>query len=175
MLAELQSACESLDDAISGTDPAVLSGTECATVVELLARCDKRSAALRSVAHFGRCIKAELRTALGLGDPPLFAGAVCSEEGCDRRYHLQLDQIDPVANGGPTSYRNLGPLCGPGHKEKTRRDREAGLLGPPPHPPADNPPRKISGETASAHRDTPPTGCASVTKQPALNSTLTTE
>ena len=33
--------------------------------------------AIRTVAHFGRHIKAELRTALELGDPPGFEGAVC--------------------------------------------------------------------------------------------------
>jgi hypothetical protein len=41
-----------------------------------------------TVAHYGRYMKAELRTALGLGRPPLFDGVVCVEEGCDRRYHL---------------------------------------------------------------------------------------
>jgi hypothetical protein len=107
-----------------------------------------------TVAHFGRYIKAELRTALGLGDPPLFAGAVCSEEGCDRRYHLQIDHLDPVAHGGPTSYQNLNPKCGADHREKTRRDREAGLLGPHPNTTT----QTFSGETASAHRDTPPSG-----------------
>ncbi len=84
---------------------------------------------ITTVAHYGRYQKAELRTALGLGPPPLFDGAVCTNEGCDRRYHLEWDHIDPVANHGPTSYENLVPRCTPHHREKTRRDREAGLLG----------------------------------------------
>jgi hypothetical protein len=84
---------------------------------------------ITTVAHYGRYQKAELRTALGLGPPPLFNGAVCTNEGCDRRYHLEWDHIDPVANHGSTSYENLAPRCTPHHREKTRRDREAGLLG----------------------------------------------
>ncbi|MDQ1376327.1 MAG: hypothetical protein QOE15_500 [Acidimicrobiaceae bacterium] len=87
---------------------------------------------IASVAHYSRYKKAELRTALGLGAPPLFDGVVCSDEGCDRRYHLEWDHIDPVAHDGPTSYANLAPRCLPHHREKTRRDREAGLLGPRP-------------------------------------------
>jgi len=86
-----------------------------------------------TVAHFGRHINAELRTALGLGDPPLFDGAACAAAGCDRRHRLQWDHVDPVANRGPTKFDNLQPLCSPCHAEKTRRDREAGLLDP--HPP----------------------------------------
>ena len=86
--------------------------------------------AIGTVAHYGRHIRAELRTALGLGPPPLFEGAVCMDEGCDRRYHLQWDHLDPFAHGGPTSFDNLGPRCTPHHREKTRRDREDGLLGP---------------------------------------------
>ncbi len=94
--------------------------------------------AITTVAHFGRHISAKLRTALGLGAPPLFDGAVCGEEGCGRRYHLEWDHRDPVAHLGPTSMDNLGPLCHPCHKEKTRRDREAGLLKPrPPSPKPD--------------------------------------
>ena len=85
--------------------------------------------AIQAVAHFGRHIKAEVRTALSLGTPPLFEGVTCDEPGCDRRYHLEWDHVDPVANGGPTSYLNLKPRCTPHHVEKTERDREAGLLG----------------------------------------------
>ena len=69
-----------------------------------------------------------LRTALDLGAPPEFNGTVCAAPGCDRRYHLQDDHIDPVANGGPTSYLNRQPLCPPDHRIKTEQDRKAGLL-----------------------------------------------
>ena len=82
-----------------------------------------------TVAHYGRHIPAHVRTALDLGDPPTFEGAVCDEEGCERRWGLQWDHLDPVANGGATSLANLGAKCTPCHQEKTERDRLAGLLG----------------------------------------------
>jgi 5-methylcytosine-specific restriction endonuclease McrA len=81
-----------------------------------------------TVAHLGRKTTAELRTALLLGAPPVFDGLECSEEGCDRRYHLELDHIDPVANGGPSALVNIEPLCWPHHRVKTEKDRKAGLL-----------------------------------------------
>jgi hypothetical protein len=84
---------------------------------------------IKMVKHFGRHISAELRSALNLGTPPLFTGPVCNcEAECGRRRGLQWDHIDPVANDGPTSYENLQPLSHRDHKEKTKRDREAGLL-----------------------------------------------
>jgi 5-methylcytosine-specific restriction endonuclease McrA len=43
---------------------------------------------------------------------------------------LEWDHVDPRANGGPTSFVNLEPLCWPHHQEKTERDRKAGLLQP---------------------------------------------
>jgi hypothetical protein len=82
-----------------------------------------------TVAHFGRHIPAELRTALELGVPPGFDGVSCAEAGCERRYHLEWDHINPVANRGETSFDNLQPRCWPHHREKTERDRAAGLLG----------------------------------------------
>jgi len=81
-----------------------------------------------TVVHYGRHIKAELRTALELGAVPDFDGVSCIEAGCDRRYHLEWDHVDPRANRGPTSYANLEPRCYPHHREKTERDRRAGLL-----------------------------------------------
>ena len=82
---------------------------------------------VRAVKHFGRHLGAELRTALDLGPPPRFAGAACAE--CGGRFGLEYDHVDPVANGGPTSYDNLQPLCWRHHRDKTERDRRAGLLG----------------------------------------------
>ena len=83
---------------------------------------------LHTIAHFGRRWPAVLRTALELGAPPDFNGRICAAPGCDRTYHLQDDHIDPVANGGPTSYRNNQGLCPPDHRIKTEQDRKAGLL-----------------------------------------------
>ncbi len=89
---------------------------------------------IHTVAHFGRHLPAHLRTALELGAPPEFDGVKCADEGCERRYGLQWDHIDPCANGGQTSFENLQPLCTPGHIEKTERDRRAGLLSEPDPP-----------------------------------------
>jgi hypothetical protein len=83
---------------------------------------------IHSIAHFGRRYPAVLRTALDLGAPPDFKGAVCADPNCDRSYHLQRDHIDPVANGGLTSYANNQLLCPPNHRIKTNQDRKAGLL-----------------------------------------------
>ncbi|MGH9036347.1 MAG: HNH endonuclease, partial [Acidimicrobiia bacterium] len=93
---------------------------------------------IETVVHYGRHIKAEVRTALELGAVPDFDGVRCAEAECDRRYHLEWDHVDPHANWGPTSYDNLRPRCHPHHQEKTARDRQAGLLrgrGPGPDPP----------------------------------------
>jgi len=83
-----------------------------------------------TVAHLGRYMSAELRTALELGGVPHFEGKECVELGCGRRYGLEWDHDDPVANHGPTSFDNLKARCWPHHQEKTERDRQAGLLGP---------------------------------------------
>jgi len=85
---------------------------------------------IHTVKHLGRHIPAELRTALELGPAPTFDGAACVD--CGRRHGLQWDHVNPVANKGVTSYRNVDPRCWPDHHEKTERDREAGLLGPRP-------------------------------------------
>jgi len=83
-----------------------------------------------TVVHFGRHISAELRTALELGKPPGFEGVRCAEAGCERRWSTEWDHVDPVANGGATSFANLEGRCAyPCHKDKTERDRKAGLLG----------------------------------------------
>lgn len=86
--------------------------------------------AIRTVTHLGRHIPAHLRTALDLGPLPELDGVTCVETGCGRRYGLEWDHVDPVANGGATSFDNLRPRCQPHHADKTERDRGAGLLGP---------------------------------------------
>jgi HNH endonuclease len=84
---------------------------------------------IHTVAHVGRHIPAELGAALELGALPELDGVTCGEDACDRRYGLEWDHVDPVANGGETSFDNVQPRCWPHHREKTARDREAGLLG----------------------------------------------
>jgi hypothetical protein len=80
-----------------------------------------------TVAHYGRHINAEIRTALELGHPPDFDGLMCCEPGCDRKYGLEIDHVDPRANHGETSLKNLKPRCKPHHREKSERDRQQGL------------------------------------------------
>jgi hypothetical protein len=87
---------------------------------------------ISTVAHFGRHIPAELRTALELGPPPDFDGVSCTEPGCGRRYGLEWDHIDPVAHNGPTSYENIQAVCRRHHWQKTEQDRQAGLFQPEP-------------------------------------------
>jgi hypothetical protein len=84
---------------------------------------------VHTVAHFGRHRTAKLETALRLGAPPDFDGVTCSVPECERRYGLEWDHLDPVANGGPTAFANLRAKCKPHHWAKTERDRRAGLLG----------------------------------------------
>ncbi|MCU1463505.1 MAG: protein of unknown function endonuclease [Acidimicrobiales bacterium] len=80
-----------------------------------------------TVAHYGRHINAEIRTALELGEPPDFDGVVCCEPGCGRRFGLEFDHVDPRANHGETSLENLAPRCRPHHRDKSERDRQRGL------------------------------------------------
>ncbi len=80
---------------------------------------------IETVAHYGRHINTEVLTALTLGAPPDFDGVSCSQAGCDRRYHLERDHVNPRGNHGPTSLENLQLLCWPHHQEKTARDRRA--------------------------------------------------
>jgi hypothetical protein len=124
---------------------------------------------IHTIAHFGRRYPAVLQTALDLGPPPIFNGNVCAAPGCDRRYHLQRDHIDPVANDGETSYANSQPLCPPDHRLKTERDRTAGLLSrkkaspaaaspaDAPHPSAASAPCATSAPSAPAPPTTAPT------------------
>ncbi|HWC39808.1 MAG TPA: HNH endonuclease, partial [Acidimicrobiales bacterium] len=82
---------------------------------------------IETVKHVGRTIPAELRTAIELGDPPEFNGLICTD--CGKRYGLERDHLDPVANGGLTAYDNMRGRCWDCHQRKTERDRQAGLLG----------------------------------------------
>ncbi|MDX1689826.1 MAG: HNH endonuclease [Acidimicrobiia bacterium] len=87
---------------------------------------------LRHLKRWTRSIPAGVRTALRLGDPPEFDGPACVD--CGARFGLQIDHVDPVANGGPTSLPNSKWRCEPCHLAKTRQDRDAGLLTPRPPP-----------------------------------------
>ena len=62
---------------------------------------------IRTVAHFGRHRPAHLETALLLGAPPDLDGVTCADVGCDRRYGLEWDHVNPLSNGGTTSLDDL--------------------------------------------------------------------
>jgi hypothetical protein len=101
---------------------------------------------VQSIRHFGRHLSAELRTALDIGEPPGFNGAKCVD--CGRRYGLEYDHVDPLANHGPTALSNLAPRCWVDHQAKTGRDRQAGLLGPRPPAPKSTGARSHGGTQA---------------------------
>jgi hypothetical protein len=92
---------------------------------------------VRTVAHLGRHVPAEVRTAL------IAQGRRCDVEGCARAGYLELDhcEVDHAA-GGPTSLDNLTWLCWQHHRRKT----DGARLGPrnpvtgkrPLGPPADS-------------------------------------
>ena len=106
--------------------------------------------AVQRIKRFGRRYTAELLTALNLGDPPLFSGPSCTD--CGSTFRLQRDHVDPVGNGGMTSLHNMKLRCDPCHEAKTRRDREAGLLGP------NAPSRKTFRDRKRTRDRPPPTG-----------------
>ncbi|MCZ7526255.1 MAG: HNH endonuclease [Acidimicrobiia bacterium] len=89
---------------------------------------------VEAVRHFGRRIPAELRTALEVRSILEHGDVTCSVPGCDRRAGLEWDHHDPHANGGPTSYQNLQPLCAPTTTTRptaTGHDPTAGAPDPP--------------------------------------------
>ena len=74
----------------------------------------KKGKDITTVAHLGRHIPAELRTALIVG------GRECDVDGCDNRGYLELDHIHDHAKRGPTAWWNLHWLCYIHHQRKTR-------------------------------------------------------
>ncbi len=87
---------------------------------------------IHTVAHLGRYIPTELRTALEIGNPPEFDGITCS--GCGKKFNLQWDHLDPVCAGGLTTYANEDPKCWECHAKKCDEERAAGLYSKPPPP-----------------------------------------
>ncbi len=81
----------------------------------------KRGRDILTVAHLGRHVPAEVRTAL------LVSGRACDVEGCDHRGYLERDHTHDYAKGGPTAFWNLGWLCYAHHRLKS----SGWLLGPP--------------------------------------------
>ena len=82
----------------------------------------KKGKDITTVAHLGRHIPAELRTAL------IVSGRECSIEGCSGREYLELDHCEiDHAKGGPTAWWNLTWVCSIHHDRKS----SGWILGPP--------------------------------------------
>jgi hypothetical protein len=76
---------------------------------------------IRTVAHLGRHVPAEVKTAMLVG------GRECDVEGCECRNYLELDHSEvDFAAGGPTAYWNLTWLCSVHHRRKS----SGWVLGP---------------------------------------------
>jgi hypothetical protein len=74
----------------------------------------KKGKDIRTVAHLGRHVPAEVMTAL------IVSGRECDVEGCDCRGYLERDHVQDHARGGLTSFENLGWLCYRHHRLKSR-------------------------------------------------------
>jgi hypothetical protein len=75
----------------------------------------KQGRDIRTVAHLGRHVPAEVRTAMIVG------GRECEVVGCHSRGYLERDHCEvDFANGGPTAWWNLAWLCSVHHRRKTR-------------------------------------------------------
>ena len=85
---------------------------------------------LRHFKRWTRNIPIEVQLALEIGAPPDFDGVKCVD--CGNRFRNERDHIEPRNSGGSTSNGNLDWRCDPCHEEKTKRDRAAGKLTPPP-------------------------------------------
>ena len=81
----------------------------------------KKGKDILTVAHLGRHIPAEVRTAL------VVSGRECDVEECHHRGYLERDHVQDHARGGPTSFANLGWLCYRHHRLKSG----GWQLGPP--------------------------------------------
>ena len=82
----------------------------------------KRGKDIATVAHLGRHVPAELRTALTV------AGRECDVAGCHHRGYLEIDHSEvDYAKGGPTAWWNLTWFCSVHHKRKSA----GATLGPP--------------------------------------------
>jgi len=68
---------------------------------------------IKTIAHMGRALPAKLCTAVEERD------RVCQVPRCDMTLGLEIDHIEPFAEGGETSFKNLVRLCKRHHLQKT--------------------------------------------------------
>lgn len=98
---------------IAGIGPIPVATARALASDAILAAVLTEGADVKGVAHLGRTIPARLRTALQARDTE------CAVPGCHNRHRLEIDHIEPFAEGGPTSLDNLVRLCRPHHHMKT--------------------------------------------------------
>lgn len=115
---------------------------------------------IMKLAHFGRRLSVELKSALLLGPGPGFEGASCAAPGCGRRYGLEIDHRVPLSERGPTSYDNLQPLCKAHHWQKTESDRAAASIPWPERATAEGGAAGGTGGRAKAPPEAPDNGQA---------------
>jgi hypothetical protein len=100
----------------------------------------KKGRDIMTVAHLGRHVPAEVRTAMVVG------GRECDVEGCECRSYLELDHSEvDFAAGGPTAWWNLTWMCWKHHRRKSSR----WVLGPR-NPHTGKRPLRPPGEQSSA-------------------------
>ena len=98
---------------IDGIGPIPVATARALSSDAILSAILTKGADVKAVAHLGRTIPARLRTALQARDTE------CAVPGCHNRHRLEIDHIEPFAEGGPTSLDNLVRLCRPHHHMKT--------------------------------------------------------
>jgi hypothetical protein len=103
-----QETCE-----IPGIGPIPVATARALASDSILSAVLTEGADVTAVAHLGRTIPARLRTALVARDTE------CAVPGCHNRHRLEIDHIEPFAEGGPTSLDNLVRLCRHHHHMKT--------------------------------------------------------
>ncbi len=108
---------------IPGVGPVDVSWVKALIGSAFLTAVIKRGKDILTVAHLGRHVPAEVITAL------IVNGRECDIDGCNHRGYLERDHRHGHAQGGPTSYKNLGWLCYRHHRLKS-----AGWTLGPPHP-----------------------------------------
>jgi Domain of unknown function (DUF222)/HNH endonuclease len=98
---------------MAGVGPIPVATARALSSDSILAAILTEGADVKAIAHLGRTIPARLRTALQARDTE------CAVPGCHNRHRLEIDHIEPFAEGGPTSLDNLVRLCRPHHHMKT--------------------------------------------------------
>ncbi len=107
---------------IPGTGPVNVNWVRAVLSTAFITAIVKKGKDIATVAHLGRHVPAEVRTAM------IVSGRECSIEGCSGREYLEVDHCEvDYAAGGPTARWNLIWLCSIHHARKS----QGWNLGPP--------------------------------------------